>query len=190
MTITLCNTKGGTGKSTLSILIGYTLAAAGYNVGLIDRDPQGTATEWIDGNQVDGLEIKQPGIDYDIIIIDTAPHGEARELIRSIKQADVILLVTSPSPADLWSSHKTVDVIEKYKRPEAKARVLFNLVQHNTLLSKELGAMSKALGVKALKSHVSRWQCYQNAAYLGYKALHTKAHAELQSLVIEIGKLK
>jgi chromosome partitioning protein len=54
MTITVCNQKGGTGKTTLSILLAYTVANAGYYVGLMDRDPQGTATEWIDGNQEAG----------------------------------------------------------------------------------------------------------------------------------------
>jgi chromosome partitioning protein len=190
MTITLCNQKGGTGKTTLSILLAYTFANAGYSVGLLDRDPQGTATQWITSNQVNGLEIFNQGIEYDIVIIDTPPHGQSRELIQAIKAADVILLATSPSPADLWSSQNTVDVINEHKRPKAKARLLFNMVQNHTVLSRELGRMAKALKIKALKGHVSRWQCYQHAATLGYKALHTKARGELLSLAVEISKLK
>jgi len=189
MNIAVVNNKGGTGKSTISILLAYTYADAGYSVGVIDRDPQGTATEWITGNQVDGLELYDQAAEYDIIICDTPPHGGSWELIQAVQDADVILLATSPSPADLWSSQKTVDVINEHKRPDAKARVLFNQVTANTLLSKELKGMSKALGVKALKNHISHWQCYQHATYQGYKALHTKARIELQSLAVEISKL-
>ncbi len=38
--ITITNQKGGTGKTTLTSLLGYALASRGYNVLLIDLDPQ------------------------------------------------------------------------------------------------------------------------------------------------------
>ncbi len=38
--ITITNQKGGTGKTTLTALLGYGLASRGYNVLLIDLDPQ------------------------------------------------------------------------------------------------------------------------------------------------------
>ena len=47
MIIAFCNGKGGAGKTTLSVLLGCALADAGRRVGLLDRDPQRTATRWI-----------------------------------------------------------------------------------------------------------------------------------------------
>lgn len=38
--ITITNQKGGTGKTTLTALLGYALASHGYNVLLLDLDPQ------------------------------------------------------------------------------------------------------------------------------------------------------
>lgn len=38
--ITITNQKGGTGKTTLTALLGYALASRGYNVLLLDLDPQ------------------------------------------------------------------------------------------------------------------------------------------------------
>lgn len=42
--ITFGNFKGGTGKTTNSAMIGYTLAKKGYKVCLLDQDPQANAT--------------------------------------------------------------------------------------------------------------------------------------------------
>ncbi|PIU18341.1 MAG: hypothetical protein COT18_10740 [Elusimicrobia bacterium CG08_land_8_20_14_0_20_59_10] len=47
MNILLCNGKGGTGKTTLTVLLAHALAEAGKKVAVLDRDPQGTATKWL-----------------------------------------------------------------------------------------------------------------------------------------------
>ena len=51
MNILLCNGKGGTGKTTLSVLLAHALAEAGKTVAVQDRDPQGTATKWLKENE-------------------------------------------------------------------------------------------------------------------------------------------
>jgi len=47
MNILLCNGKGGTGKTTMTVLLAHALAEAGKKVAVLDRDPQGTATKWL-----------------------------------------------------------------------------------------------------------------------------------------------
>lgn len=47
-TIALCSSKGGTAKTTSTILLGTALARAGHSVLVYDADPQGSATAWAD----------------------------------------------------------------------------------------------------------------------------------------------
>src|SRR3978361_2285435 len=102
MTITLCNGKGGSGKTTLSVLLGSALIEAGHSVALLDTDPQHTATRWVE--EIGGVELAHPDKEYGALFIDTAPRLESTDVTDSIRRADVVVLVTSPSPADLFTS--------------------------------------------------------------------------------------
>jgi CO dehydrogenase nickel-insertion accessory protein CooC1 len=48
MAFVLCvgTPKGGSGKTTLSILLGLAYAEIGYSVTILDTDPQGLALQW------------------------------------------------------------------------------------------------------------------------------------------------
>jgi chromosome partitioning protein len=129
MIITLCNGKGGSGKTTLSVLLGSALVEAGHKVALLDTDPQRTATRWIE--EIGGLELAAPGKDYGALFIDTAPRLESKEVSDSIRRADVVVLVTSPSPADLFTSRDTATLIHR-EGAKDRAYLLFNQVQPST----------------------------------------------------------
>lgn len=45
--ITIANSKGGVGKTTISAMLGYYLSKKGYNVLLVDLDPQSNTTKLI-----------------------------------------------------------------------------------------------------------------------------------------------
>lgn len=136
MTITLCNGKGGSGKTTLSILLATALAEAGHKVAVRDCDPQATASRWIAENE--RLQLAVPGEHYDALIIDTPPRLDSAALRESLSVADAVILVTSPSPADLWTSRDTVSFLKTHFPKPGRARVLFNQVQTKTVLSREL----------------------------------------------------
>lgn len=184
MNIVFCNGKGGAGKTTLSILLGCALVDAGRRVGLVDLDPQQTASRWIKATQP-GLEIAAAGQTYDATIVDTPPRLESAALHQGLRNADRVILISSPSPADLWTSQDTVGVIRQHYAG-AKAAVLFNSVQRNTTLARELPGMGARLGLPVLSRQVGRRQSYQHAMLLGWKALDASAREEILQVALEI----
>lgn len=186
MIVTLCNGKGGSGKTTLAVLLAYALAEAGHDVAVLDTDPQKTATRWI--QEVGGLQIAQDGKQYGALLIDTAPRLESRQVAAAVRRADVVLLVTSPSPADLFTSRDTVAMLER-EGAKKKARVLFNQVQPGTILARELDDMAVRIGLPALKNRLQRRQTYQHAVLLGWKSLPGEAREEVLKTALEIATL-
>jgi chromosome partitioning protein len=184
MIITFCNGKGGAGKTTLSILLGCALADVGRRVAFLDRDPQQTATRWIKETKP-AIVLAEPGVSYDALIIDTPPRLDSSLVHESLAQADKVMLVSSPSPADLWTSQDTVSVIRAHYKKE-KAALLFNQVQRQTLLARELAPLAERIGLPALTHQVARRQCYQHAMVLGWKALDGPAREEILQVALEI----
>lgn len=184
MVITFCNGKGGAGKTTISILLGCALADAGRKVAFLDRDPQQTATRWINETKP-AIVLAQPGVAYDALIIDTPPRLESSAVRESLAEADKVMLVSSPSPADLWTSQDTVRVIREH-HTKGKAGLLFNQVQRHTLLARELEPLAARIGLPALRHQVARRQCYQHAMILGWKALDAPAREEILQVALEI----
>lgn len=184
MNILLCNGKGGTGKTTLSVLLAHALAEAGKKVAVIDRDPQGTATKWINECESKKVALYDHASKYDAVFIDTPPRLDM--LAPSLGSCSVAVLVCSPSPADIWTTRDTAEAIRSHLPAKARLRILFNGVHANTVLSRELPDLAKRIGVKALTTTISRRQCYQHAALLGWSALDQAAREELFKAALEI----
>ena len=183
MIITLCNGKGGSGKTTLSVLLAAALVEAGHEVALLDTDPQHTATRWIE--EIGGLQLAQIGKEYGALFIDTAPRLETAEVRDSIRRADVVVLVTSPSPADLFTSRDTATLIHR-EGAKDRAHVLFNQVQPGTILARDLDDMAERIGLPAFKNILRRRQAYQHAVLMGWKSLGNEAREELFKVALEI----
>src|SRR3954454_6965804 len=129
MNITLLAKKGGVGKSTISILLYEALRHAGKTVSIHDWDAQGTsskALELIVGESQNGRQ--KP----DIVIYDTPPSLDHTATATAVRNAELALVVTSPSPADVWEADAAVKFV-KDKNAKAQIRVLFNKVRRQTV---------------------------------------------------------
>ena len=183
MKIAFCNGKGGSGKTTLSVLLGAALVEAGHRVAVKDTDPQRTATKWIE--EIGGLELAKAREQYGATMIDTPPRLESREMSDAIKEADVVVLVTSPSPADLFTSRDTAALIQKLGA-EKRSKVLYNQVQPGTILSRDLEDTASRIGLPAFKTIIRRRQAYQHAVLMGWRSLPAEAREELLKAALEI----
>lgn len=105
MLIAVLASKGGVGKSTLSILLYEALRKAGKSVAIRDWDTQGTsnkALRLIQGEQANLTTT------YDVVIYDTPPRLDHSATLDAVKNTDITLVVTSPSPADTWEAEEAV----------------------------------------------------------------------------------
>ncbi|MDX2225584.1 MAG: ParA family protein [Verrucomicrobiae bacterium] len=180
MKIAFVNGKGGVGKTTVSLMLAATFHQIGQDVSIEDRDPQQSAT------------ILAPNLSLSIstgaptVIIDTAPRLDHRPTLDAIRTADLVVLISSPSPADLASTVKTAQVIQENRNSKKLTRVLFNSVQVHTRLAHGLDELRGNFPFPVVKNHLSRRQAYQLATLYGWKELNTEAREEILKVAVEL----
>ena len=162
------------------------MAEAGHRVAVLDTDPQKTATRWID--EIGGLSLFENGQNYTALLVDTPPRLDCKEFTDAVCRADVTIVVSSPSPADLYTSRDTVAVLEKLG-VRGRAHLLFNQVQTGTILSRDLEEMAERIGLPTLKNRMQRRQVYQHAVLMGWPSLGPEARAEVLRIALEITDL-
>lgn len=184
MNITICNGKGGTGKTTLAILLAHALAEAGRRTAVLDLDPQGTARNWLRACEGSKVAEYEPGSEYDAVFIDTPPRLDA--LPAALASCSVAVIVCSPSPADLWTTRDTATAIRPHLPKGARLRLLFNGILTHSILARDLPALAERIGIRALTATISRRQCYQHAALMGWQALDAAAREEIFKAALEV----
>jgi len=130
LTIALASQKGGAGKTTLAghLAVEAELSNAGP-VALVDADPQGSLAEWWNARVAetpvfahtslsrlrdDVKRMEELGIR--LLVIDTPPAITAT-IGEVVAISDLVVVPTRPSPHDLRSVARTVDLVEQYRKP-------------------------------------------------------------------------
>lgn len=189
--IVFLNAKGGVGKSTTSILTACAFAHVGKRVGLVDSDVnQKTLSKglsYLDSSGLipDGIEIYNPDCTYDIIIYDTPGRLDATETQEAIELATNIFLVTSASPADLFTAQDTAKML-KSKGHHSKTRILYNKIRKGTTAAKSLGTASNLIGLDYLKNVLYLRACYENLFVKGWAGINKDHKYELADVVMEM----
>lgn len=131
-TIVLATQKGGSGKSTLAIGLALAAIHAGHTVRLIETDSQGTLSNWQSRRpyaepivepvySAGDIEAKLLSLDHSgvtLTIIDTA-GGNSAATTAAIRYADLCLIPSRPSVADIEATVTTLSVIRAWNRPFA-----------------------------------------------------------------------
>ena len=176
--IAMVTGKGGVGKTTCSLLVAAALQDNGFDVVLDDRDPQRSAT-FLAPNM--GLRI---GTEAAFVVIDTPPNVENPAMLDAVRTADVVVLITSPSPSDMSTTAATAETIKRERHK--KTVVLINKVRSNTILSREVEHTAGLLPFERLKNSLADRQNYQKAQLHGWKALSKLEQNEMLKVALEI----
>ncbi|WP_031494815.1 ParA family protein [Bryobacter aggregatus] len=185
MKIALLAKKGGVGKSTVSLLLWMALRQAGRDAVLLDWDAQGTSTKALE--LLGGQNAKQGSP----TLYDTPPNLEHAATGTAVRSADLCLIVTTPSLADIWEAADAVQFVES--RNPGSARVVFNKVRKGTVLGKLLDESARLIPAPALGVNLSERECYKHAIAQGWKSLDGSAREEALELalaVLSLGSLK
>ena len=119
---------------------------------LIDADPQQTAMKWSTfqagkhGFSVVAMatptlhkELPPIAADYTDIVIDGPPriHNLAKSIILA---ADLVLIPVQPSPADVWATAETVDLVTEAQsfKENIKSVIIINRIIGNTVIGRDV----------------------------------------------------
>lgn len=127
LTILVINSKGGSGKTTLTTNLAGYYAGRDYRTAIMDYDPQGSSLHWLslrpgDRHRIHGanaapakgaitLHSKQSWVpvDTEVLVID-APAGASGLLLKElVRRSNYIVIPVAPSPIDI---HATADFIK------------------------------------------------------------------------------
>jgi chromosome partitioning protein len=122
-TILVANPKGGSGKTTLATNVAGWLAGKRQKVGLVDADPQHSASQWLARRPalfpavagIDGDGRRKAGNDLQWLIVDSAAGLHGEDLRDAVRRADVMLVPLSASQFDMAATQRFLGAIGEYK---------------------------------------------------------------------------
>ncbi len=155
--ITVAQQKGGAGKTTIVAHLAVAYRQAGYSVAVVDTDPQGSLTRWMEmrterlgdpdltHRQIAGWrtanEVDRLSGTHDLVLIDSAPHAETEARI-AVRAASLVALPVQPSPMDFWATEPTLDLARQERVP---AVLVLNRVPRRTRLAASVIAAMSAM---------------------------------------------
>ena len=195
MIVTVGNTKGGVGKTTLAVNIAIARALAGRDVWLIDGDRQGTAQTAIairaEANHQPGIacatypdgptlrsQVQQQRGKFDDIIID-AGGRDSTALRAALILSDVLLVPFQPRSYDVWALDDIAKLIDEARavRDGLRAFAVLNCAdpgEASTDNADAAAAVADFPQFELLQTPVRRRKSFANAAGQGLSVLEVK----------------
>jgi chromosome partitioning protein len=216
MIVTIGNTKGGVGKTTLAVNLAIARALAGADIWLIDADRQGTTQTAIsiraEAGKLPGIacakyddgpvlrsQLKQQAGRFDDVIID-AGGRDSTALRASLLLSDLLVIPFQPRSYDVWALADIAGLVEEARslRDGLRACAVLNLADPGTASTDNREAAEAVHDFPAfeyLDAPIRRRKAFANAAGQGLSVLEgaprdPKACDELVRLISFIFNIK
>jgi chromosome partitioning protein len=207
--ITVGNTKGGVGKTTLAVNLAIARAMEGREVWLIDGDRQGTAQTAIsmraDAGHLPGIacasypdgqtlraQVQHQASKFDDIIID-AGGRDSTALRAALVLTDVLLVPFQPRSYDVWALNDIAALVDEARsvRDGLRAIAVLNCAdpgEHSTDNIDAAAAVADVPQFEYMTTALRRRKAFANAAGQGLSVLElkpqdAKASDELKQLI-------
>ena len=206
MIVTIGNSKGGVGKSTIACNLAVMAAKTGKNVLLVDADPQASSLNFRsirENNDIKATAITTPTLhkdlkdfsNFDMILIDSG--GRDTSIFRSaILAADLLIIPVLPSVYDIWAASDTIEIVKEALLYNEKlvSRFLINMVLPNSIMGRDTqAALKEHKEIPILKQTVGARQVFKNALSMGQGVVEfepkSKAAQEIAACYHEIIEL-
>jgi chromosome partitioning protein len=207
MILTVGNTKGGVGKTTLAVNLAIARATDGRDVLLVDGDEQRTALTFTElraeqrgtpGYTAVALEgpairtqVRQLAPKYDDVVIDVGGRNTG-SLRAVLVVSDVVLIPMQPRSFDLWAIDTMADLVSEARElnPELRSVLVINAADPQGSDNQDAAAaLQDVPGMTVLPVTIGRRKAFSNAAAAGRAVTESgrdkdpKAIGELMALV-------
>ncbi len=177
--IMVLNSKGGSGKSTVSTNLASYYASEGNKVVLADFDPQSSSLEWLAtrssgrksilGVDASSGKFRLPrNVDYVIYDTPAAVYGKALNVL--LRRAQSIIIPILPSPIDMRAATPFIQKVldnGRVSRKECRVALIANRCRENTNVYHQLDSFLKKVRKAPFISVLRETQNYNKAAERG-----------------------
>jgi chromosome partitioning protein len=211
MILTVGNTKGGTGKTTLAVQLAIALARFGHDVLLVDGDRQGSAqiaiahrtqsgtlpilacVQYVDGRVLRD-QVHHQAAKYADVVIDAGGRDSAT-LRAALVLSDVLLVPFLPRSVDVWALSDIAALVDEARavRDGLTALAVLNCADPGTSPdnAEAVAALAEVPQLVGVKSSITRRKAFANATGRGLSVEELmppdpKACTELATLLSKV----
>ncbi len=187
--IVTASSKGGAGKSTLTLVLAQALDAMGATVTVIDADPNRPLVRWRAGKSASTVEvvgdvtestiikvIREYSVQRQFVLVDL--EGTANRLVsRAITQADLVLIPLQASALDSNEASRAVGLIQEEEEALEGRIIPYRIIMTRTnplITTKIESGIYKALAdadISLMKTRLHERQAYK-AIFVRRQALN------------------
>lgn len=209
--VSVLNSKGGCGKTSVTMQLAGALALYGFTTLVVDADESNNAVVWASMAPDDAIfpaavvnlagaggkvaqEVRKHISNFDVIVCDGPPSAASAVTQSLAVMADLIVIPVQPTGNDDNSLAAMIRVVEQAQalNPSVTARLLFNRVQPKTRLHRALMARMLLKGVPAFKTFLGNRITYSESMLAGSTVLgygDEAAESEVLALADEVIEL-
>lgn len=189
------NMKGGSGKTTTTILTALAYAHAGYRVGLRDCDNQSSLGTSLYHEAFAGLPVDHAPTgseeNYDIVLSDGPPRLNDSGFLAEFDRCTLFILVTGTSTLDLQPTAKAYAQLSA-RRPETPVYIVVNRYDDRTSLDRHFEEHLATVGlaqVPVIKPYLRESEVYRHVVYGGWQTAARQARRPVGNLQTETAEL-